>query len=413
MESSNLDPVLIGVLLASLGVLLYRLADPEGSLIFDETYYVQDARVILGQAVTSQGLPGQNILSGCDPNSEHPPLPKLIMALGISLFGGNALGWRLPSVFLGLLGVLCLYGIVRTLGGSRGQARLAAFVLAFDNLYFVHSRIATLDIYLTSFALLGAYLYFRRRYELSGIAFGLATVCKINGMLWIFGLFLYESLSYWMGSKAVATEAVPATRRSAGVRGFVLTSVFWLAFAYSALGMMDCYFTEFRGPVSHVAHIFKFGTSLARPTGVGPQGAESTPLHWWMNEKDFDYLNITTSLNDVNTTVVRFRGCMSIYLIGAAPFVLAFCASQARKGSRLGLWVVCAVFANYVPFLVTWIKAHRICYIFYMVPNLPLLAAGIGLAGGVLPRWFPWVFALGTVYTFVALFPFPLTPALQ
>lgn len=185
---------------------------------------------------------------------------------------------------------------------------------------------------------------------------------------------------------------------------------FFICFGYAALGAMDCYVTRFPGPANHVLHIFRFGTNLARAAGVGPQGAESTPLVWWLNIKNFDYFTLTTGNQEISKTVIRFQGCMNIYLIGFAPFVLAYNFTRARAGDRLSLLVCCLFLANYVPILVTWIKARRICYLFYMLPSLPAISMGFGAVSKALPGWVAALMVLVTFYSFLTIFPFPIFP---
>ncbi len=406
-KASSVDPVLLLLILSSLLALLYRLDSPQDALIFDETYYVQDARVILGLPVLPFGLPPEQLRSGCDPNAEHPPLAKLLIAGSMAAFrawgfAGGGFEWRFPSVLFGLTGVFLVYGVVRVLDGTRGQARMAAFLLAFDNLYFVHSRIATLDIYLVTLSSLGVFLYLSRRYELAGIALALATLCKISGLFTVFALFFYECGRWWQ-HRRLSREP-----EGGGANAFVLMYFFYVLFGASALGALDCYFTRFTNPVSHVRHILSFGASLSRPKTLDPQGAESTPLQWWRNHKQFDYLSVTTSHDQFSNTEVRFQCALSLYLIAAAPFALYFCWLQALRGDRVGLLVVCWVFASYVPLLATWLISGRICYLYYMLPSMPGLAIGTARLIAQFPAWVTGLLTLATLYVFVSLFPFSL-----
>jgi dolichyl-phosphate-mannose-protein mannosyltransferase len=129
------------------------LAQPDSALIFDEKYYVNAARVIVGIP------PGQDTYTdnplGLDPNTEHPPLAKLLVAASMAALGDNPWGWRIPSVVFGTLSILLMYGIARRVSADVYVGLLAAALLAFDNLAFVHSRIFTLDIFQLAFMLLG------------------------------------------------------------------------------------------------------------------------------------------------------------------------------------------------------------------------------------------------------------------
>jgi dolichyl-phosphate-mannose-protein mannosyltransferase len=158
-------------------LLLIGLTTPE-KIAFDEVHYVPAAKQLLEPG------PHEPLL-----NPMHPPLAKEFMALSIKVFGDGALGWRYPSAVFGALAIVAIYLCGLALFAAQGPA-LATAALAFLNqMVFVQSRIAMLDIYALTFALFGiaAFIqgYNRQRPELwfglSGLAFGLAGASKWSG----------------------------------------------------------------------------------------------------------------------------------------------------------------------------------------------------------------------------------------
>lgn len=390
---TTLDLRLLWILVIGGALRLYRLSKPDNGLIFDEVYYVQDARVILGLPVHLDHLhPGAQ--SGFDPNSEHTPLAKLIMAASMHLLGPTAFAWRLPSVILGTLSIWLVYKLVQALGGTKGQAQVAAFVLAFDNLAFVHGRIATLDIYVMTFMLLGTWLHVSRRYELAGIGFGLATLCKLNGLFGVAAIVLFEAGSLLGGKK-------PAALLRSLEPLFVMVAVY-VAFTFCALGALDAAWTSFRSPIDHLIHIVRFGASL---TQKAPDGASSTPLQWLLNDGNFEYLSVRVTSSGATKTTVLFRGAMTEYVIFAAPFALAAAAQRAWHGSRHGRLAVCLFIANYLPLCLAWYGASRTSYIYYFLQCLPAIALAIALAAPMVPRVMRIAFVLAVLFSFWMWFP--------
>ena len=147
---------------------------PNAPFIFDELYFANDAH--------------DDIL-GRDYFDPEPPLAKLIIAVGIKLFGFNSFGWRFMVALFGTAIVPLMYLLARQLLSVRFFAIAAAVLASFDGLMFVESRTAVIDIIPITFVVL-AYLLFqlhlnadtaaRQRWTivLTAIVLGLALASK-------------------------------------------------------------------------------------------------------------------------------------------------------------------------------------------------------------------------------------------
>ncbi len=115
----------------------------------------------------------------------HPPLGKLIISLGISLFGMTPFGWRFSGTLFGVLMLPVLYVFAKKLFGGRWTPAACTVLMATDFMHFVQTRIATIDVYAVFFILL-MYLFMylfvsgegKKYLALSGIAFGLGAASK-------------------------------------------------------------------------------------------------------------------------------------------------------------------------------------------------------------------------------------------
>ena len=141
-----IDTILIVVLVGIAAALRFWNLNHPNELVFDEVHFVGQAR---------HYLQGEKFL---DP---HPPLAKVLIALGIKLFGDVPWAWRIGVAAMGT--ILC--GVTYLLGRRMFHSRLAAalsasFVLS-DGFFLVDSRIAVIDIVYLTFAAISYLLMFR------------------------------------------------------------------------------------------------------------------------------------------------------------------------------------------------------------------------------------------------------------
>lgn len=90
----------------------------------------------------------------------HPHLGKILISLGIRIFGMNPFGWRFMSVIFGILIIGVMYVFAKKLFGSTFIATATAGLLTFDCMHYTLSRIATIDIFAAFFILLMYYFMY-------------------------------------------------------------------------------------------------------------------------------------------------------------------------------------------------------------------------------------------------------------
>jgi hypothetical protein len=181
------------ITLAAAVVRFVRLDHPPTIVPLDETYYAPNSYGYMCHGA-DMGFKDTSVPPSCDALEPvfvvHPPAAKLLMSVGIRIFGYDAFGWRSASALFGSLSVLVIYLLARRLWDSRWLAAAAAVLLGVEGLQLVQSRLAMLDIFMSFFILLGVWLLLEDRGRApgwaglrwwrlaSGVAFGLAVSSK-------------------------------------------------------------------------------------------------------------------------------------------------------------------------------------------------------------------------------------------
>ena len=416
VEAAIGDP---GIALPALLLLAFVLRaawidKPPGALIFDESYYVNASRVILGLPV-AEGDHYAESPAGLDPNIEHPPLGKVLIAGSMLIFGDGPLGWRLPSIIAALIAIAATYMIVRAAGETAALAFGIAGFVAFDSLTFVHGRIGTLDMLALAPILVGAWLALRERWLLAGALIGLGLLVKLSaayGLLAIGSLLTLRALASWRRDRRLPVM---------DLRAGLLLGVGFAVVAVVGLWLLDARFTTFMNPIEHLRHIVEYGASLKEPVVRSGfcTGATSAPWQWLINECQINYLSVDSAIREGDAVVARvsaieFRGAMNPILAGA-PLILSLTASFGlawRTRDRLATWAVVWALANWLPYVLLVLVSQRVMYIFYFLPVIPAVAAALAvlLWRSGLPRWIGAAYVIAYVVGFVAYFPFRQVP---
>jgi 4-amino-4-deoxy-L-arabinose transferase-like glycosyltransferase len=379
----------------------------KGLLIFDEYFYVNAARAILGwpQGPDPNSIPFPGAVAGIDPNPGHPPLAKLLIAGSMLLFGDNAWGWRVPSVVMGSLSILLFYLLMKKITKNGKYSFFATFLLSFDSLVFVDSRVAILDIFTLAFMILGFYLYFLKRNTLSAIALALGTLTKAIGFYGFLVVVAYHLVSSLRKKKVTVNKSV------------MLGDLQWLfrfGYYYAITGFVALLalssVTGYKNPADYVR--FMYGNMLALAE-VGAGGISSQPLQWLMNQVQIPYLSIGLQIGSANVTPIAFWGGMNPFIIYLTIPAIAYAAYfYAARNSQVALFLLCWFALTYLPYFPLAYLSHRISYIFYFQNTVPAVAGSIALilSNKRLPKTLLILYVLLVLVGFSWYFPFKKIP---
>lgn|GEM_PF-771192 len=178
--------IALWVFLLSLSIFIFRISQPEHP-IFDEENYVSAARQFL-------------LVMGTNENWTHPPGAKLLIGLGIKIWGDNPLGWRCMSCLFGSVTLTGIYVLATELFESLPYALAVTLLCLVNQVLFVHARIAMLEIFWFCFSLWATVFFIQSsRYDrysrqllvISSILFGLAISCKWSALMPTLICFLF------------------------------------------------------------------------------------------------------------------------------------------------------------------------------------------------------------------------------
>ena len=116
-----------------------KISGRGGGMYFDESWHAKTAYDFTRNAAPTE--------------ITHPPLGKLIMSLGIRLFGMTPFGWRFMGVLFGALMLPLLYALIKSLFGDTAAAACGTALLAFESMHFTQTHVATIDTYAVFFTI--------------------------------------------------------------------------------------------------------------------------------------------------------------------------------------------------------------------------------------------------------------------
>lgn len=360
-----------------------------GSLTWDEHHFVLNAR---------------NYIQHAHDWNDHPPLGKLLIAIGMLLFGDHSFGWRIVPVCAGVASIFLSGLLAESAFEDHRAGFVAAAFAAADGFLIAYSRTALLDGMLTTLVLLTALLAVRARtpwhMAVVGAVIGAASGIKMSGV----ALGLPALLLCWRLRRPIWSAL------ALGTAPVVYTAAF-------SLGL------RLAGEPSSPVDAWKKTIALVIQQAGATQFIHPLTSHWytWFLPKrpiTIRYDVVEPGIVRASTTLgnlILWWSAALILLVGSVLLLrLAVAAVRARSlhvpvgATSRGL---VAIFLFALAMLLPWIIGKRDSYIYHYLPTYALslvmiagvvarvyagrrgLALGYVLAVGVLSAYYAPVWA--------------------
>lgn len=324
----------------------------------------------------------------------HPPLGKMIMSLGIAIFGMVPFGWRFMGVLFGVLMLPALYFFLKKMLGGYLIPACGTAVFAFDFMHFVQTRLATIDTYAVFFTLL-MYLFFwlywradrqsgrwRLPLALSGVCFGLGAASKWTCIYAGGGLAVL-----WLLDRIFRARTLYALDRRGAYWRETWKNVLWCLVFFIAVPACIYY-----------ASYYRYGTAAGLSGGIGMfftrdyaklvldnqnymftyhSGVTSTHPYssvWWQWMLDIRPILYYLEYSADGARRSSFGAWVNPALCWAGLLAMAAMAYLAvRRRDKTALFILVGYLAQLLP----WVLVSRVVFEYHYFPSVVFLTLAL------------------------------------
>ena len=346
---------------------------------FDEVYHPRTAYEVLHKIA-----PFENT---------HPPLGKLIIGMGVKIFGMTPFGWRFMGTLAGILMLPAFYLFAKKLFNSTVLSGIGTFVFAFDFMHFAQTRLATIDSYAVLFIII--MYYFLTRYiimdfnktpvkkgllnlGLAGMFFGIGAASKWVCLYAAFGmafLLFYTWIKAYFANTTSQEKQEYKKKIIQSVAWCVLFFVIVPLFIYSAsyIPAMS-YDLNGRTPLQYIVGnqtymLWYHGEYV--PT-LEKHSFASNWYEWMIVKRPlWAYLNSDLRSEGIASSIASF-GNPAVWWVGTVALVLSLFIAWKKRGLLIMLIIV-----PFLSQLLPWVAVTRMVWIYHYFASVPFMIFAI------------------------------------
>lgn len=369
--------------------------------MFDEVYHGRTAYEFLHGLTTYE--------------TTHPHFGKILISLGVLIFGMTPFGWRFMPALFGIMILPLMYLFAKRLFKDTYIATAATALLTFDCMHYTLSRIATIDIFAAFFILLMYYYMYQyiqkdHKYRrtnacqtdtfpprnvytplaLCGISMALGVATKWTGVYAGIGLavlFIWHTIFHFPKKQVL--------------RLFGFCCIFFIVFPltiYTLCFIPVVGYTPYKNLIDKVIqgtiYMFDYHSNLVA------EHYYSSPFYEWpVNWMPLLYANDAVSADKVSS--VSCMGNPAIWWTGI-PCVFYVFFRWIFKRDKKARFLCIAYMAQYVP----WMSISRITFIYHYFPAIIFVMLMMAYTMQRIKNRFSWGKKAITAYLVIAILCF-------
>jgi len=339
----------------------------------------------------------------------HPPLGKVLIMVGINLFGMTPFGWRFMGALFGILMIPAMYLLAKQLLRRSSPAFLAAFLMAVDFMHFTQSRIATIDVFAVFFIMV-MYLFMLRYVMMSfhharlprtivplgfsGLFMGFAIATKWIGLYAAIGLALLFFYTVYLRAREYrfAKAAVKlldgeqkriAQRAAAKFWRNLWVTILWCVLFFIVIPILIYYFSYYwqltpdgnftpNGVWEMQKSMFSYHSGLTGDDHFFRSPFYEWPLiikpMWYYSGAGFMPSGWVSSIYAMGNPAVWWGGLLALLFVIARLF-------WKSAGDKRYIFVVTGFLSQYLP----WMLIQRSTFIYHYFASVPFIILALSI----------------------------------
>jgi len=277
----------------------------------------------------------------------------------IYVFTDTAFGWRFFSIIFGTIGIIIFYFICRKLKFPWKATMLATFLFAFEDMTFLHSGLALLDVYMVTFLLAAVLAYLDEKYIWMGVLVALSALCKMDGVLIFIAIFIHWAVFRKDKWKEFTFGLVAAAVF------FVVLLVFFDFFIKGGI----------ENPITRINSMLS--STAANRFTVPKLSISSRPWVWLYPQFINPDYNSPVIIYSFNPQYISFiSSTIQILIIPTIGYMIYKAIKKSEAAAFVLLWFI----ATYLVWIPINLATNRVTFVFYFLSTTPAICIGLGMA---------------------------------